>query len=228
MKRIPLLFLLAASAATLVAIPSWWLSSRPDSSAGSLEGLSLEAPVGATVTPQPWLGLPLTAPEPRAALRVRRARVADLPRRKQLVPVSLRIPALEVEAPVVPVGVDRETREMELPPDNATAAWYRYGASPGGEGSAVIAGHVDYGEGRAVFFRLAELEPGNRMTVGYGDGSKTVFRVVARRLVGKDELPPRIFSTRGRPLLTLVTCGGTYDAARRQYLGNTLVFAVPV
>jgi len=228
MKRIPLLLLLAASAATLVALPSWWLSSRPDTSAGSLDGLSLEGPMPAAAPRQPWLGLPLAAREPRVVVPVRRARVKDIPRRKHPVPISLRIPALDVEAPVVPVGVDRETREMELPPDNATAAWYRYGASPGGEGSAVIAGHVDYGEGQAVFFRLAELEPGNRMVVGYGDGSTAVFRVVARRLVGKDELPARIFSTRGRPLLTLVTCGGAYDAARRHYLGNTLVFAVPV
>ncbi len=117
---------------------------------------------------------------------------------------------------------------MELPPDNATVAWYRYGASPGRDGSAVIAGHVDYGEGRAVFFRLAELEPGNRVVVAYRNGSTVAFRVVARRLVGKDELPPRIFATQGRPLLTLVTCGGAYDADRRRYLGNTLVFAVPV
>lgn len=116
---------------------------------------------------------------------------------------------------------------MELPKDNVSAAWYRYGASPGGEGSAVIAGHVDYGEGRAVFFRLATLEPGDRVIVGFRDGAKATFRVVARRLVAKDALPNRIFATDGRPLLTLVTCGGAYDAKRRQYLGNTLVFAVP-
>ena len=228
MKPFPLLLLLVASVATIVALPSWWLSSRPDTSAGSLRGLSLEGPRQAAAPRQAGPDLPATAREPRDVISVRSARVEDIPRRKQPVPISLRIPALDVEAPVVPVGVDRDTREMELPPDNATAAWYRYGASPGAEGSAVIAGHVDYGEGRAVFFRLAELEPGNRMIVGYGDGSTAVFRVVARRLVGKDDLPARIFSTRGRPLLTLVTCGGAYDAARRQYLGNTLVFAVPV
>ncbi len=236
MRRIPLLLLLATGAVTLVAVPAWWLTSRPDTSVGSVAGLGL-----GTQSPRSSPGSvrkdarPIPSPLPAAATRkpvrvvtVRSARVEDLPRRTQPVPVSLRIPVLGVDARVVPVGVERETGEMELPPDNATAAWYRHGVSPGYAGSAVIAGHVDYGEGRAVFFRLAALEPGNRVIVGYRNGSTRVFRVVARRLVGKDDLPERIFATEGRPLLTLVTCGGAYDAGRRRYLGNTLVFAVPV
>jgi LPXTG-site transpeptidase (sortase) family protein len=232
MRRPVLTLLLVTSVATLVAIPTWWLATRPDTSAGSLKGLGLEVPPA--LSPPPKTSRPgfaarrAAARAPAVVVPVRSARVEDLPRRTAPAPVSLRIPALDVDAPVVPVGVERATGEMELPPDNATAAWYRFGASPGRAGSAVIAGHVDYGEGRAVFFRLSELEPGNRIVVGYGNGTSRAFRVVARRLVDKDALPARIFASDGRPLLTLVTCGGSYDADRRRYLGNTLVFAVPV
>ena len=232
MRRHALVLLLVTSVATLVAIPAWWLTTRPDTSAGSLKGLGLDA--SPALSPPPKTSRPrfaarrAAARAPAVVVPVRSARIEDLRSPTAPVPVSLRIPALEVDAPVVPVGVDRSTGEMELPPDNATAAWYRFGASPGRAGSAVIAGHVDYGEGRAVFFRLSTLQPGNRVLVRYGDGTSTAFRVVARRLVGKDALPARIFATDGRPLLTLVTCGGAYDADRRRYLGNTLVFAVPV
>jgi sortase (surface protein transpeptidase) len=92
----------------------------------------------------------------------------------------------------------------------------------------VLAGHVDYGAGRAVFFELAELEPGALVAVGFGDGSERRFRVVARRLYDKDDLPARVFTRHGGPVLTLITCGGSYDASARSYDGNVVVYAVPV
>jgi sortase (surface protein transpeptidase) len=115
-----------------------------------------------------------------------------------------------------------------VPSDRFTVAWYRFGASPGQPGSAVLAGHVDFGDGRAVFYRLGKLEPGAIVAVGFGDGSEQRFRVIARRLYGKDALPARIFAHGGKPVLTLITCGGGYDRSVRSYDGNVVVFAVPV
>jgi sortase (surface protein transpeptidase) len=159
---------------------------------------------------------------------VRSALLDDLERPRAPRPVSLGIPALGVEAAVQPVGVDSDTGELEVPGDRATVGWYRHGPSPGQKGSAVLAGHVDYGEGRAVFYRLADLDPGALVTVGFGDGSERRFRVVARRLYGKHDLPARIFATSGRPVLTLMTCGGAYDSSLRSYADNVVVYAVPV
>jgi sortase (surface protein transpeptidase) len=237
---------LAVGLVVLAAVPAWWLASRPDTSAGSLAPLG-SPPAPAVDEPQETLapGLPelpgTGAPVPLAPgsrlglpsaepdrVGVRSALLEDLQRPKAARPISLRIPALGVDAPVTPVGVDAATREVLVPEDSATVGWYRHGPSPGQPGSAVLAGHVDYGEGRAVFYRLGKLEPGAVVVVGFGDGSERRFRVVARRLYGEDDLPARVFAVSGRPVLTLITCGGSYDASARSYEGNVVVYAVPV
>jgi hypothetical protein len=79
-----------------------------------------------------------------------------------------------------------------------------------------------------VFFRLADLEPGDAVVVSYADGSRRRFRVVGRRLYDKERLPARVFAATGRPVLTLITCGGGYDRSERSYDGNVVVYAVPV
>ena len=76
-------------------------------------------------------------------------------------PVRIRLAGVEVDAPVVPVGVD-ERGEMAVPEDVRTVGWYRFGPGPGATaGSSVLAGHVDDRvQGRGAFYRLAELAVG--------------------------------------------------------------------
>jgi hypothetical protein len=95
-------------------------------------------------------------------------------------------------------------------------------------GSAVIAGHVDYNGRPGVFFALDRLDPGAIVDVVHQDGSTHSWRVVARRQYVKSELPTDLlFARTGAPTLTLVTCGGLFDASRRSYRDNVVVFAVP-
>jgi hypothetical protein len=144
-------------------------------------------------------------------------------------PVRLVIPALDVDAPVDPYGVNERTGQMAVPRNVTDVAWYEHGPVPGEPGSAVLAAHVDLaGRGPGVFFGLRWLEPGDEMVVEHADGSATRFVVVARTLYAKDELPlDAIFSTAGDPVLTLVTCGGGFDPSRQTYDGNVVVYAVP-
>lgn len=114
-------------------------------------------------------------------------------------------------------------------PDNVhEVAWYEFGAVPGSPGSAVLAAHVDLaGYGAGVFFRLEELEPGDLIEVGFDEGPPRRFRVEARTIYQKDELPlGPIFAGDGEPALTLVTCGGGFSDGR--YDSNVVVFALPV
>ena len=107
--------------------------------------------------------------------------------------------------------------------------WYEYGPAPGEAGSSVIAGHVDHDGRRGAFFGLSRLDPGAVVTIDYQDGSSRAWRVVARRQYLKSELPvDLLFARTGAPTLTLVTCGGLYDASKRSYRDNVVVFAVPV
>lgn len=156
---------------------------------------------------------------------VRPGRLAELPRVRERPPASLSIGALGVSAPIRPVGVHNGL--LEVPEDPAVLGWYRHGPSPGRAGSAVVVGHVDLDGRRGIFYRLREVEPGAVVRVRVPGRGIVAFRVVARRLYPKDELPARlVFARTGRPRLTLVTCGGDYDPARRRYEHNVVVFAV--
>ena len=165
---------------------------------------------------------------PVTAIPVEGARLRELPpERRGPVPVRVSIGALGVRAPVVPVGVDGGT--TEIPVDVGTVGWYRFGAEPGERGSAVFVGHVSSAvQGLGVFASLVEVSAGDRVEVGMSDGTTRAFRVVARRTMPKASLPDEVFRRSGRPLLTLITCGGPFDEATGHYVDNVVVAAVPI
>jgi sortase (surface protein transpeptidase) len=144
-------------------------------------------------------------------------------------PARLRIPSLEVDAAILGVGIDAATYELAVPPDETLVTWYQFGPSPGGPGSALLAGHVDY-EGRAgVFYRLRWLDPGQEFEVGYEDGSTRTFEVVGRQQFEKARLPTTaLFTEDGEPTVVLITCGGEFDEGRRAYSDNLVVYGTPV
>ncbi len=242
------LALLAFSLAVLAAVPTFWLLSREDVNAGSLD--AIEAPIETPSEPVVQLAPPpepasefspvASGPQPPAELPsaiepapavpeipVQSARIADIPDASPA-PVSLRIPDIGVRSNVKPVGVDPDSKQVEVPSDRTTVAWYTHSPSPGDAGSAVLTAHVDLNGGPGAFFELRKLEPGAVVTVGYEDGSKQRFEVVARRSYLKDELPNRrIFAQDGKPVLTLITCGGGFNETEREYDSNVVVYAVP-
>lgn len=158
----------------------------------------------------------------------RSARLEDLVAPVVVKPVRLRIPSLEVDAPVLGVGADEITGELDVPPDETLVSWYEHGPTPGARGSAMLAGHVDY-DGRAgVFYRLRWLDPGQEFEVGYEDGTSRTFEVVGRQQFDKELLPTtRLFAEDGEPTVALVTCGGEFDEGRRSYSDNLVVYAAP-
>ena len=144
-------------------------------------------------------------------------------------PVGLRIPRLDIDAPVASYGVDTSTGEMEVPENVTEVAWYRFGPAPGEGGSAVLAAHVDLaGQGSGVFFDLDRLDVGDPIAVDHTDGTTTRYRVIARTEYLKDDLPlDAVFSRTGPPVLTLITCGGGFNRSSRSYDSNVVVYAVP-
>ena len=108
----------------------------------------------------------------------------------------------------------------------APAGWYRYLASPGEPGPAVILGHVDTRSGPAVFHRLGVLRRGDLVRVTRQDGRVVRFRVTDVVLVAKSAFPTQaVYGATVLPTLRLVTCGGTFDRRAHSYTGNTVVFA---
>ena len=144
-------------------------------------------------------------------------------------PVIVTIPSLGVTAPVGAASVEPLSGQLALPPDAASVVWYRHGPSPGQEGSAVLAGHVDWNGRRGAFFALDTLPPGAEISIGYDDDTTRRFVVQVRRSYPKPELPVQeLFAPTGEPKLTLVTCGGSFDRVTRHYRDNVVVVATPV
>jgi hypothetical protein len=205
---------LAAGVAALTVSTLVACGSQPAENVGADEASTL-ASTPATATSAP--SVPVT--------------VGELPADAAIVPpVRLVIPGIDVTATVNAVGINERTNEFEVPPSVDQIGWYRYG--PGLEadaGSVALAGHVDSAkQGKGAFFRLRELDQGDTVTVTGSDGEARRYRVVAREEYAKTKIPlDRYFARDGKPRLTLITCGGPFDAQARKYRDNIVVTAVP-
>jgi sortase (surface protein transpeptidase) len=141
-------------------------------------------------------------------------------------PTTISIPSIGVKAPIVPVGLQAD-RAMQVP-DPDKVGWYRLGPRPGGPGPAVLIGHLDSRTGPAVFYRLRQLRPGDEILVGERGGDTRRFLVGRLERHPKTALPVnRIWTTATRPLLRLITCGGSFNRATGHYRDNLIVYASP-
>lgn len=138
-------------------------------------------------------------------------------------PTRLEIPAIGVREALHGVGLN--TDGSMHTPDFGDAGWYDLGPRPGAPGPSVLVAHVHSPAGPDVFWRLHELEPGDRVTVRRTDGAAT-FVVDELEQAPKEDLPvDRIWATTDKPVLRLITCGGTYDPRVGGYPDNTIVYA---
>ena len=94
-------------------------------------------------------------------------------------------------------------------------------------GSVVMSGHVDSArQGLGAFVKLGDLKSGDPITVSDAAGHQLRYRVVGREAFDKTTAPmSALFSRGGAARLTLITCGGNFDASIRSYLDNVVVFA---
>ncbi|MGX4688336.1 class F sortase [Streptomyces sp. JNUCC 63] len=142
------------------------------------------------------------------------------------VPDRIRIPVIQVDAPVTPVGVDADGWVAAPPPENPNlAGWFNGAVTPGEKGTAVIDGHVDNSAGPAVFYGLGAVKKGNHVEIHRQDGKTAVFEVYGVEVFAKNDFPgDRVYGSKGTPELRVITCGGGYNEATG-YQGNVVVFA---
>ncbi|TPQ18403.1 class F sortase [Streptomyces sporangiiformans] len=144
-------------------------------------------------------------------------------------PQRVDIPSLGVRAPVVARGLDPQGAIDPPPYSNAGAVgWYGAGAGPGAEGAALLVGHVDTETRPAVFYHLSEVRPGATVRVIRDDGTVAEFTVDDVQVFARDRFDAqKAYGVRqsGRAELRLITCGGTFDGARRGYTANVVVSA---
>ncbi|MFC8596725.1 class F sortase [Streptomyces atroolivaceus] len=185
------------------------------------------AAAGATVDPTgPPPAPAYLAPEPLTPGRsgpVPRPAVQPLP---PSTPLRLRIPAIEVDAPMMKLALNA-AGALEPPPDNdpVPAGWYAGGTVPGSVGTAVTTGHVDTRVGPGVFQKLGSVRKGATVEVVRADRRTAVFTVYAVEVYAKKNFPDeKVYGGSARPELRVITCGGDYDR-RSGYQDNVVVFA---
>jgi hypothetical protein len=198
-----------------------------------LAGLGLIVAFGVAAcrsAPPPPEGAPnvtaLASPSLPTASRSPSAR----PEARAVAPARLRVPAMDLDATVLPVGVDK-AGDFAVPPSVDRVGWYRYGPGFAADrGSIVVAGHVDSAEqGEGAFFRLGRMRIKDEITLYDDNGAERRFRVVARERYAKSKIPlDRYFARDGAPRLTLITCGGPFDRRTGHYRDNVVVTATPV
>ena len=157
------------------------------------------------------------APQPTPAVTTY---AASAPARKPdhlALPLRLTIPGLGVDGPVIAVGLAPDG-SMEVPQRPQDVGWYQYSARPGAKGNSVLAGHLNWYGADGVFRRLAEAVPGDAVTVRAADGEERTYAVEWHEEWPLNTAPVgKVFEPLDVPALTLITCGGRWNAATQRY-----------
>jgi sortase (surface protein transpeptidase) len=158
----------------------------------------------------------------RGALASAQPKVA---RRQLAIPARISIPAIGVNADVIPLHLNRD-RTLQVPRNFAQTGWFVGGPEPGEAGAAVVAGHVDSRRGPAVFYRLRALLRGDRIRIVLEDRTIVRFVVTGTKAVPKKRFPWRlVYRKTEQPKLRLITCDGAFDSSTGHYVDNYIVFA---
>ncbi|MBW9110627.1 class F sortase [Microbacterium trichothecenolyticum] len=186
---------------------------------GSPPGAAPSAPAPsatATALPTPAVEVPIAAATPS-------------PARRPVPPVRVVAAPIDVDMPVVPVGVETGGF-MELPADPAIGGWYRFGADPAAsDGNVVISAHVDSPEYPiGPFSRLRDLAVGEVVEVTDAAGDTRRYAVQSVTYYPKADLPVNdLFARSGARNLVLITCGGEFDSRTGRYADNVVAIATP-
>jgi hypothetical protein len=144
----------------------------------------------------------------------------------------VRIGAISVDAPIVPVGLE-DDGVVEIPERVAEIGWYDpdgLGVKPGQVGTAVLAGHVDSrSQGRGALYDLRDLRDGETIELDLADGTTQRWLITEVIQYPKDVIPlEEIFTWSGESRLVIITCGGEFDRTARSYTDNIVVYAEPL
>jgi sortase (surface protein transpeptidase) len=149
----------------------------------------------------------------------------------RVAPIALKIPAIGVEAEVVPVGEDPDGA-MTAPPLPHLVAWWSLGYGTGEEpANVVFGGHVnwDYGRTPGAFAHLERLQPSDEIVVVDELAREYRYAVASTYWTAAEGAPvAEIFAAADRAEITLITCGGAFDPVALQYLDRLIVRAVKV
>lgn len=199
-KRILLPVRVVVALVVVIAVGGVWYALRPDSTGGVSPSVSSEDSMIALE------GLPAISPQ---------------------APVRLRIDAIEVDAPIVPVGTEPDGA-MAAPKTATDIGWYDRSAAMGSPKRAMLlSGH--YGlEVPEVLRRLSELEKGDIFSIVGGKGAVAMYRVVEteRRHRTEVNMDKAFRYGSGQEAVSIITCIGEFDSSVGTYDERHIVYAL--
>lgn len=143
------------------------------------------------------------------------------------VPTRVSVPSISAESSLVATGLQADG-SLEVPPVSQPmqASWFDGSPSPGETGPSVILGHVNGNGQQGIFAKLSEVVAGAEVIVDRADGQRAIFQVSRVDTIPKSSFPTdAVYNDTPNPQLRLITCGGQYDRANRNYLSNVIVYA---
>lgn len=142
-------------------------------------------------------------------------------------PSWIDIPSIGARSTLVELGLDAN-KSIQIPPVDKPlqAGWYKYSPTPGQVGPSVVVGHIDGDHQKGIFWRLHDVKPGDKVSIGRADGITVTFTVNKVDRVQKSAFPTSaVYGNTADPELRLITCGGAFDATTGHYLENLIVYA---
>jgi len=147
-------------------------------------------------------------------------------------PVSVSIPEIDMDAPTVPVGTT-SAGAMDTPKNAVDIAWWA--GRKAGEGNVLLAAHHDWNGRTGSFYRLDELDVGDKIVVtGDKPDKNLTFYVTWKKSLARDIDATEVLGPQGdtekygkdgQPVATLITCGGVFDTSLRTHRERVVVRA---
>jgi LPXTG-site transpeptidase (sortase) family protein len=143
-------------------------------------------------------------------------------------PVRLVIPKLGVDTKILGTGV-KVDGSLDAPGNIFDAGWYKFGAMPGTEGSAVLTGHVariqqNVMTAKGIFYDINKLMKGDTVQIQNDRGETFTYVVRESRIYNPVDVATEVFYSENGSHLNLITCDGTWDPASLSYSGRLVVF----
>ncbi len=161
--------------------------------------------------PEPYAPPPTPPPPSEQALE-----------NSRLVPARVYFEAQRESCQLVALGLT-EDGAIQTSDTTNKAAWYKYGASPGDPGNAILSGHDRWRGMTGAFDVVKQLQIGDQVTIEFTDGSFRFFTVISNNTYGLDSFPLDITQIEGPSRLTLITCYGDYESTIETSLSRVVV-----
>ncbi|MCL2094899.1 class F sortase [Candidatus Saccharibacteria bacterium] len=137
-------------------------------------------------------------------------------------PVRITTPSIQLDTPVITLGLVGDTLQIDTPADQNLAGWFHRSTPPGTPGTTFINGHTP-----GVFSRLHELSLSQLIQVHTADGNVHTYVIHENYTLPNHQIDLAALLAPGpdRSRLVLMTCAGEFRDHLGTYDHRTIIIA---